>query len=263
MTTMLPVLRPMIRETLRSRWLLALVLGLVALGELLLRFGGGGPTTLVSLLDVALIVTPLAGLVVGTMQLHHGREMTELLLAQPVTRGRLFVVLYLGAALPLALALVIGLLAPFAWHGMLAGPGALRVLGLAATAGTLAFITTAIAFVIAMRVDDRVRALSVALVAWCITTILWDGLVLLVALLLGEHPIEVPLMLMLALNPVDVARVLLLLGSDAAALLGYTGAMLARLLGTATGRLALLATLALWILGPCLAARRVFQQKDF
>jgi len=253
----------MIRETLRSRWLIALVVGLIALGELLLRFGGGGPTTLVSLLDVALIVTPLVGLVVGTMQLHHGREMTELLLAQPVTRDKLFVVLYLAAALPLALAVTIGLLAPFAWHGMLAGPEGLRLLALAATAGVLAFITTAIAFVIAMRVDDRVRALSVALAAWGVTTIVWDGLVLLVALLFSDHPIEVPLMVMLALNPVDIARVLMLLGSDAAALLGYTGAMLARLLSSTTGRLALLAALAIWMIGPCVAARHVFQRKDF
>lgn len=263
MTTMLPVLRPMIRETLRSRWLIALVLGLIALGELLLRFGGGGPTTLVSLLDVAIIVTPLAGLVVGTMQLHHGREMTELLLAQPVTRGKLFVVLYLGSALPLALALAIGLLAPFAWHGVLTGPEGLRLLALATIAGALAFITTAIAFVIAMRVDDRVRALSIALAAWCVTAIVWDGLVLLVALLFGEHPIEIPLMVMLALNPVDIGRVLLLLGSDAAALLGYTGAMLARLLGTATGRLVLMAVLTIWLVVPCLVARHVFQRKDF
>lgn len=263
MQAMMPLLVPMVRETLRSRWLLALVAGLMVLGELLLRFGGGGPTTLVSLLDVALIVTPLAGLVVGTMQLHHGRELTELLLAQPVTRDRLFVVLYLGAALPLACALAVGLLGPFAWHGLLTGPTGVRLLGIAVTAGMLAFVTTGIAFIIAMRVDDRVRALSIALAAWCVTTVLWDGLILLLALLFGEHPIEVPLVVMLALNPIDIARLLLLLGSDAAALLGYTGAVLSRLLGTAMGRLALVSALVLWLVGPCLVARRVFRWKDF
>lgn len=263
MSHSLSVYRPLIRETLRSRWLLALVLGLMILGELLLRFGGMGPTTLVSLLDAALIVTPLAGLVVGTMQVHHGRDLTELLLAQPVTRGRLFVMLYLSSALPLAVALAVGLLAPFAWHGMLWGVEAPRLLALAGTAALLSLVTMAIAFVIAIRIDDRVRALSVALLVWGLTAVVWDGVILIVAMLFGTHPIEVPLMVMLAFNPVDIARVMLLLGSDAAALLGYTGAMLSRLLGTAIGRLVLISALLLWLVGPIVVARQVFRRKDF
>ncbi|MCA9768512.1 MAG: hypothetical protein KC485_06830, partial [Gemmatimonadetes bacterium] len=56
---LLPLVRPALREALRGRWLLGLMLGLMLVGELLLRFGGGGPTTLVSMLDVVLILTPL------------------------------------------------------------------------------------------------------------------------------------------------------------------------------------------------------------
>lgn len=263
MTTILRLLRPALREAIRGRWLLGLMLGLALLGELLLRFSGGGPTTLVSLLDVALILTPLVGLVVGTMQVHHAREVTELLLAQPIDRRTLFIALFLGTALPLGAALVAGLLAPFAWHGLLAGPEALRLVTLALAAATLAMITTAFAFVIALRVDDRIRAIGVALALWLIAAVLWDGLVLLAALGFGSRPIEGPLLVMLALNPLDVARVLLLLGTDAAALLGYTGAVLERTLGTDTGRFALVGALALWTIVPPLIAGRTFARKDF
>lgn len=263
MTTVLRLLRPALHEAIRGRWLLGLLLGLALFGELLLRFSGGGPTTVVSLLDVALILTPLIGLVVGTMQVHHAREVTELLLAQPIARRTLFVALFLGTALPLGAALVVGLLAPFAWHGMLAGPEALRLVMLALAAATLAMITTAFAFVIALRVDDRVRALGVALTVWLVAAVLWDGVVLLAALGLGSRPIEGPLLVMLALNPLDVVRVLLLLGTDAAALLGYTGAVLQRTLGTDTGRVALGAVLSFWILLPPLVAGRIFARKDF
>ena len=97
-------------------------------GELLLRFSGGGATTLVSLVDVVLIATPLVGLVAGTVQVHHARDLTELLLAQPVSRRRLFLGLYLGSATPLAVALSLGLVAPFLWHGMLDGTLGSRLL---------------------------------------------------------------------------------------------------------------------------------------
>lgn len=263
MNTILRLLLPAAREAVRGRWLLGLVVGLALLGELLLRFSGGGPTTLVSLLDVALILTPLAGLVIGTMQVHHAREVTELLLAQPIARGRLFIALYLGTALPLALALMVGLLAPFAWHGLLVGPDAWRILALAAASGALALVTTAFAFIIALRADDRVRALGIALAVWLVTAILWDGLILLIALGLGARPIEGPLLVMLAINPLDLARVLLLLGTDAAALLGYTGAVLQRTLGTDVGRLALGSALLLWLTVPPIIAARVFARKDF
>lgn len=263
MTPTLRLLGPAWREAIRGRWLLGLALALAGLGELLLRFSGGGATTLVSLLDVALILTPLVGLVVGTMQVHHAREVTELLLAQPIARGRLFVALFLGTALPLATALAVGLLAPFAWHGLLVGPDARQLLALVGVAALLAIISTAGAFLIALRVDDRVRALGVALGAWAILAILWDGLILLLALGLGHRPIEGPLLAMLALNPLDVGRVLLLLGSDAAALLGYTGAVVQRTLGTELGRVALAITLLCWVALPPLLAGRAFARKDF
>ena len=52
-------------------------------------------------------------------------------------------------------------------------------------------------------------------------------------------------------------------GTDAAALLGYTGAVLQRSLGTYGGRAALLALLALWLVLPCVVAARSFSRKDF
>lgn len=263
MSIVLRLLPPVLRDALRGRWLLGLLAALLLFGELLLRFSGGGATTRVSLLDVVLILTPLVGLVVGTMQVHHAREVTELLLAQPIARWRLFVALYLGTALPLAAVVVTGLLAPFLWHGMLVGEALAPMLALAGAAAGLALLSTALAFVIALRADDRVRALGIALGVWLVTAVLWDGVVLLLALLFGDRPIELPMLVMLALNPFDLARVLLLLGSDAAALLGYTGAVLQRSLGTGGGRVMLVSLLSLWLVVPCVIAARSFARKDF
>jgi Cu-processing system permease protein len=263
MTITLRLVRLAAREAVRGRWLVGLAVGLATVGELLLRFAGGGPSTVLSLLDIALIITPLAGLVLGTIQVHHAREVTELLLAQPVARGRLFTGLWLGSTLPLAAALAVGLAAPFAWHGMLFTATGVRLAALVGTVVLLTLVSGALAFVIAMRVDDRVRALGVALAAWFVAAIAWDGLVLLVAMVFAERAVEVPVLMMLALNPLDVARLLLIVGSDAAAMLGYTGAVLARTLGADLGRAMLVVTLLAWTAVPLWWARRSFVRKDF
>ncbi len=259
----LRLLRLAAREAMRGRWLIALAVTLAVIGELLLRFAGGGVTTVLSLLDIALIVTPLAGLVLGTIQVHHAREVTELLLAQPIPRGRLFAGLWLGSTLPLAAALAAGLLAPFVWHGMLLGPGGIQLIALVAMVVLLTLVSSALAFVIALRVDDRVRALGVAIAVWFVAAIAWDGIVLVVALVFADRSVELPVLLLLVLNPLDVARVLLLVGSDAAAMLGYTGAVLAKTLGATAGRAVLALTLLLWTVLPLWWARRSFARKDF
>jgi Cu-processing system permease protein len=176
-----------------------------------------------------------------------------------VARGPLFTALYLGHSVPLALALVVGILAPFAWHGLIST----QVLAVAGVAALLAMISSAVAHLIAVRIDDRVRALATALGVWITAAVVWDGLVLLIAMQFGHRPIETPLLAMLAVNPLDLGRLLILLGTDAAALLGYTGAVLERTLGTATGRGAVVAALACWTVLPLLAARRAFTHKDF
>ncbi|MEO5799861.1 MAG: ABC transporter permease subunit [Gemmatimonadales bacterium] len=263
MNTLAPLLRLSLREAFRGRWLLGVVCTLALTGELLIRFGGGGATTIVSLIDVVLILTPMLGLVAGTVQVHHAREMTELLLAQPVSRRRLFVGLYLGNVIPLASAILLGLVAPFLWHRLLFGEMGLRLVPLLLVAVGLTGISSALAFVVALRIDDRVRALGAAIGLWLIAAVVWDGIILLLAVMLGQRPVEAPMLAVLALNPIDVARVLLLLGSDAAALLGYTGAVVQHTLGTEAGRAALILTLSLWLALPLAVATRAFQRKSF
>ncbi|MES2123616.1 MAG: ABC transporter permease subunit [Gemmatimonadota bacterium] len=263
MNSLMPLLRLSLREALRGRWLLVIAATLATTGELLLRFGGGGATTIVSLIDVVLILAPMLGLVAGTVQVHHARDLTELLLAQPVSRQRLFLGLYLGNALPLAGAIVVGMVAPFLWHGLLFGPMGLRLVPLLAVAIGLTCLSTALAFLVALRIDDRVRALGLALVVWLGAAVLWDGVILVISLLLGQRSIEAAMLTLLALNPIDVSRVLLLLGTDASALLGYTGAVVQDVLGTSLGRTGLVITLMLWLVLPFGLAARAFQRKSF
>ena len=170
--------------------------------------------------------------------------------------------LYLGLAVPLAGAFVIGAGLPFALHlGAGAGAGALAALGLAGIGLSLA--CSAMASWMALRTDDRLRGVGYALGAWFTMTILYDGIVLAASAMFDAYPLERPLLGLMLVNPVDVARVLVLTQLDVSALMGYTGAIFQRTFGTGAGTTVAVAALMAWCGVPLAFAARSFRRRDF
>jgi Cu-processing system permease protein len=255
------VVRYELANVARSRWLPAYALFFLVVTDALVRFGGDGGKALLGLVNVVLLVIPLVGLVFGATYLYDARDFTEVLLAQPIGRAQLFAGLYLGLAVPLSLAFVLGAGAPFLVHGV--PEGQLATLGaLLATGVALTFVFVALAFVVALRADDKVRGLGVAIVVWLALALLYDGAVLLMVALLADYPIERTTLWLMLANPVDLARVLLLLRFDGAALMGYTGAVFARFFG-GPGTAVAAAALVAWVAVPVAVGMRTFRRKDF
>jgi len=257
------ILKFQLHDLARSRWVLGYLLFLLALTEALLRFGGGGQRAALSLLNVVLAMVPLVSLVFGTMYLYGAREFIELLLAQPVGRRALFAGLYGGLALPLAGRFVLGAGLPFLWArpGDDSGSGPIALL--LACGVLLTLIFTALAFLVSLLVVDRARGLGAAIVLWLCATALYDAILVFAATTLTAYPLERPLLILTLLNPVDLARVLLLLRFDVAALMGYTGAVFERFFGSTVGLGVVTAALVAWCLLPLLLAVRRFVRKDF
>jgi Cu-processing system permease protein len=255
------VLRYELQDLRRSRWVFGYALLLLALTDALLRFGGGGPRALVSLLNVVLVLVPLVSVVFGTMYLYAARDFIELLLAQPVRRLELYAGLYAGLALPLAAAFVAGVGVPFVWAKGDEPLGPQAMLLAAGVLLTLAF--TAIAFLVSLVFEDRTRGFGVALLLWLAATALYDAGLVFVAMTWSDYPLELPLLGLTLLNPVDLGRVLLLLQFDNAALLGYTGAVFERFFGSALGIVVSASALLAWCGVPLWLAGRRFVRKDF
>lgn len=257
------VVRYELRDVIRSRWVIAYALFFLLVTDTLLRFGDGGTKALLSLVNVVLFLIPLVTIVFGTMYLYDAREFIELLLAQPVRRRQLFAGLYLGLALPLSLGFVAGITVPFAVHGLDA-PSELGTLAALALGGVLlTAIFVAIAFLIAVRVEDKVKGLGAAIALWLLFTVLYDGVVLLAVLLFADYPLERPMVALMLTNPVDLARVLLLMRFDVSALMGYTGAVFQKLFDTTSGVALALGVLAAWCVVPLAVGCRWFRRKDF
>jgi Cu-processing system permease protein len=251
-----------VRDLMRSRWLLGYAGFFAVATWALLRFSDTESKALLSLVNVVLLVVPLANVVFGAMYLYGAREFVELLLAQPVRRRELFSGLYLGLTVPVALAAVIGIGAPLILTG--ASAETLRtavVLGGMCIA--LSAVFTGIATVIAYSVEDRVRGLATALGVWLMLAVVYDGVVLMAAVQFADYPLERPLLALMIANPIDLARLVLLLQFDVAALLGYTGAVFERFFAGTAGLVVAGSAIALWAALPALVGARLFRRKDF
>lgn len=261
MSVTMRVFRYGARNMLRNGWLLGYTLLFLLVTSVLLRLEGGSVRVAASLMNVVLLVIPLVSVVFGTLYFSNSREFIELLLAQPVGRPALYRGLYFGLALPLALAFVAGVGVPMAIAGdaRLLAPGAMLLL----SGVLLTFVFTSVAFLAGVKFEDRARGLGFALLVWAACALLYDGLVMLVVLLFRDHPLETPLLVLMLLNPVDLARVLMLLTLDAAALMGYTGAVFARYFGTVPGMVTAGVALLAWMVGPFVMGMRGFGRRDF
>ena len=250
------------RDVVRSRWLAAYVAFFWLVGEGLLRFTGGDARAVLSLGSIVLYVVPLVTLVFGTVYLYNAREFTELLLAQPVDRRSLYVGLYAGLTVPLGTGIVGGIAMPFVVRG---GAGAeLAVLSsLLGVAVALTLVFAAIAFCIAIACTDRLRGLGAAIGVWMLGAIVYDGLVMATVAAFDGHPLERPMLALTLANPIDLARVMLLLQLDISALMGYTGAVFQQWLGGGAGLLAAAIALSVWIVAPAWLGLRAFSAKDF
>jgi len=251
-----------VRDLMRSRWLLGYASFFAVATWALLRFSDNESKALLSLVNVVLLVVPLANLVFGAMYLYGAREFVELLLAQPVRRRELFAGLYLGLTGPVALSAVVGIGTPLILHG--ASAATLRTAAvLGAMSIALSAVFTGIAAVIAYSVEDRVRGLATALGVWLMLAVVYDGLVLMAAVQFADYPLERPMLALMISNPIDLARLVLLLQFDVAALLGYTGAVFEQFVGHAAGPIVAAGAIALWVAIPAIAGARLFHRKNF
>jgi Cu-processing system permease protein len=261
MNTTLKIARYELRDVLRSRSLFAYALFFFLVTETLRRFAGGAKAAL-SLMNVVLLLIPLVSIVFGTIYLYHAREFTEMLLAQPVRRTQLFVGQFIGLAVPLTAAFPLGFGAPFTMHATDAGTlGTLLMIGACGVALTVVF--TALAALVVARVDDRVKGVGSAIGLWLALTIVYDGLVMMGLVVLADYPVEPAALVAIVANPIDLARVLILLRLDISALMGYTGAVFQQFFGGSVGIAVASFALLLWAGAPLVLGARYFRKKDF
>lgn len=261
MKTAARVARYGLRDVARGRWILVYGAVLFGLAQALIVLEGDVARAAAGLVNPVLLITPLVGLLFGTLYLYGARDFNRMLLAQPVGRRSLFGGLYAGVALPLLGVELVGLGAPLALAALSqgGGPGVLRLL---VVVGALTLSSVALAFLTAVTIRDRAAGMGVAILAWLALTVLYDGLFATISVTLPGSVLETPALVATLLNPIDTARILLLMQFDQAALMGYTGAVFRAFFGSGAGTLVAAASLVGWVILPLLFAARRFRRAD-
>ncbi len=260
---MIRILKFSFADLARSRWSYIYFAFYLVLGFTLLFLNESLGKAIVTLINVIIVLTPLIGTMFGTMYYYNSKEFTELLLAQPVKRSTIFLGQYLGLSLSLSGSLVVGLGIPFFVYGITKS-GEIWDFGLLLVAGFfLTFIFVALSFNIALSNENRIKGFGYSILMWLFLAVIYDGLFLLSLMVFNDYPLDKASLFATVLNPIDLARILVLLKLDISALLGYTGAVFRKFFGTQLGLVTSFTILILWVVLPVLRIVRKAKKKDF
>ncbi len=253
----LKIAKYVVYDILRNKFVLAYLLFLIVVSMSFFNLESDPVKGMMSLLNIVLIVLPLVSIVFATIHLYNSYEFMELLLAQPLRRSDIFLGQYLGMAVSLCIAFGVGVGVPVLLYEGTARGATLVACGLLLT---LAFVS--MAFLATVLSRDKARGIGIALLLWFFCTILYDGLVLMSMFAFSDYPLEKAVIALAFFNPVDLARIAMLLQLDAAALMGYTGALFQHFFGSAFGAGLSVLAMLVWIVAPLWVALRVFSKKD-
>jgi len=210
-----------------------------------------------SLMNILLIVVPLISVIFTTIHFYNSYEFIELMLAQPINRRTIFVAEYIAVSFSLVITFVIGLSTPMIIYGAGGIGGTLLISG-----SILTLVFTSLAFLVAVLTRDKAKAIGLGLLVWFYFTLIYDAIVLWVVYTFSDYPLDTATMIMISLNPVDLARILMVLKLDISALMGYTGAFYREFLGSNAGFFTSTAILLFWAIIPAWLALHVFRKKD-
>ena len=218
---------------------------------------GNSDKAILSLLNIILMVVPLVSIIFTTIHFFNSYEFIELLLSQPINRKSIFMSEFSAVSLALCLAYVVGVGIPVTLFSQ-----GMDTVYLILSGMLLTLVFVSLAFCASVLTRDKAKGIGLALLFWFYFTLIYDGLVLYVIYSFGDYPLDKVTLALVSLNPVDLARIIILLKLDISALMGYTGAFYKQFFGSNVGIVYSFLMLALWTLLPITLSLRKFLKKD-
>jgi Cu-processing system permease protein len=212
---------------------------------------------ILTLLSIVLLTVPLVSVLFSTIYIYRSFEFIELLVSQPIKRSKIWVSLFLGLSFSFVSAFLIGTGLPLLYYS----PNEVGYI-MIAIGCIISVIFVAIAFLSAIITRDKAKGIGVSILLWLYFALLFDGVVLFLLFQFADYPIEKPMVAILSTNPIDLARILIILKLDASAMLGYTGAIFKDFFGSSLGVILSFLLLILWVVIPFYLSLIKFKNKD-
>lgn len=210
-----------------------------------------------TVLNIILLTVPLVAVLFSTIYIYNSSEFIDLLVSHPVKRDMIWKAMFSGLSLSLTMAYMIGVGVP-----LLMFADANTALMMILTGLFLTVIFVAIACLASILTRDKAKGIGVSVLLWLYFALLFDGLVLFLFFQFSEYPIEKVVVMLSALSPIDLCRILILLHLDVSAMMGYTGAVFKDFFGTNWGLAISFGLLSFWIFLPFYFSLRKFKNKD-
>jgi Cu-processing system permease protein len=212
---------------------------------------------LLSLLNIILILVPLICIIFSTIYIYNSSEFIELLVSQPLKRRTIWLSIFTGLFTSLSLAFFIGAGIPILIYHPDATGITMIVMGL-----FLTVVFVSIAMLSASITRDKAKGIGLSIFLWLYFSLIFDAIILFLLFQFQDYPLEKVMIGFSFFNPIDLARIMILLKMDIAALMGYTGAVFKDFFGNATGIFISIVVLFMWIVIPFLVSLRKFNKKD-
>lgn len=244
-------------DILRNRIVLGYTFFLMAISLSVFNLEDNTAKGLLSLLNIILVIVPLVSVIFSTIYIYNSAEFIELLVSQPLRRKHLWGSLFAGLGGSLSLSFLVGagiplfIYAPVNTGAVMVGMGLL-----------LTIIFVAIALLAAVTTRDKAKGIGFSIFLWLFFSLMFDGLILFLLFQFEDYPLERFMIVATAMNPVDLARIMILLKMDVSALMGYTGAVFRDFFGTQTGFIAAILILFTWASLVFWISLRKFNRKD-
>jgi Cu-processing system permease protein len=259
---------------LRTRWMLgfgilfaALVMGVSYYGLTVLGYEAEFQDfyrTTVTMLNLVLIMIPVVALVACGQSLCGDPGYFEFLASQPVRRSDIL----LGKVAGLFVALTVMTVFGFGLGGLVVAvkthsEGVWKYFIFVGASLTLGLVFVSLSAMLSILANRRPVAIVTALILWIFFLLVYDFIVLSISYHVDEAYLRKMLYFSLIGNPIDMARVVVLMAVGGEAALGAAGAGLLRMFGgTVLSAISAAALFLLWVAVPLGIASLVFRRQD-
>jgi Cu-processing system permease protein len=251
------IIKIILSDILKNKIVLAytLILAILSWGSFSLE--DNSSKGILTILNVILFTVPLVSILFATIYLYNSSEFIELLLSQPIKRGKIWMSLFFGLSLSMVIAFFIGAGIPLLVYASDAVGFMMILVGCIITV-----VFVALAFLSSILTRDKAKGIGIAIMTWLFFALLFDGIVLFLLFQFSDYPIENAMVAVTAFSPIDLARIQILLHLDVSAMMGYTGAIFKDFFGTTTGLFISFLLLCLWAIIPFFVSLFKFKNKD-
>jgi Cu-processing system permease protein len=255
---MMKIAKYVVLNILRSKIILAYTVFLFAVAMGMFGFESDVSKSIASLMSIVLIIIPLVSIIFTTIYFYNSSEFIELLMAQPISRRKIYFGEYIGVSISMLCAYFIGIAVPVLIYS---ADGVGLTLISSGACLTMAFVS--LAFFASVLTRDKAKGIGISLMIWFYFSIIYDAIVLSIMFAFSDYPLERIMILLSSLNPIDLSRILILLKLDISALMGFTGAVYKDFFGNANGIIFSIALQMVWIVLPAFLGYRIFRRKNW